>query len=174
MKKSLVMFCLILFSWSAFTQHDHDHNNHNKKQKMNHQENMVMFKDASLTKAYGHYLDLKDALVASDQKVAKQASKALQKELQENNAETKVAQQADLVAKASSLAEQRKIFTELSQNMTALVKGNNLSMGKIYLEYCPMANNNKGGSWLSNEKEIKNPYFGEMMLKCGRVKETIQ
>jgi hypothetical protein len=37
-----------------------------------------------------------------------------------------------------------------------------------------MANENTGAFWLSNEKEIKNPYFGSMMLKCGSVKETIQ
>ncbi|MBA4058359.1 MAG: hypothetical protein C0490_26815, partial [Marivirga sp.] len=49
-----------------------------------------------------------------------------------------------------------------------------LSMGILYLEYCPMANNNEGAYWLSNEKEIKNPYFGDKMLKCGSVKETIQ
>jgi hypothetical protein len=37
-----------------------------------------------------------------------------------------------------------------------------------------MVNNNQGAFWLSNEKEIKNPYFGDMMLKCGSIKETLQ
>ena len=36
-----------------------------------------------------------------------------------------------------------------------------------------MANDDKGGYWLSIEKEIKNPYFGSKMLKCGEVKGTI-
>jgi hypothetical protein len=58
--------------------------------------------------------------------------------------------------------------------MAKLVKGGKLSSGSLYLEYCPMANENTGAFWLSNEKEIKNPYFGSMMLKCGSVKETIQ
>ena len=58
--------------------------------------------------------------------------------------------------------------------MATLVKGGKLSAGALYLEYCPMANNNEGAYWLSNEKQIKNPYFGDMMLKCGSVKETIQ
>ena len=57
--------------------------------------------------------------------------------------------------------------------MATLVKGADISMGELYLEYCPMANGNTGGYWLSNEKEIRNPYFGDKMLKCGSVKETI-
>jgi len=41
----------------------------------------------------------------------------------------------------------------------------------IYLDHCPMY---KGGSdWLSREKEIKNPFYGSMMLSCGSVQETI-
>jgi hypothetical protein len=58
--------------------------------------------------------------------------------------------------------------------MATLVKGGQLSAGALYLEYCPMANGNEGAYWLSNEKQIKNPYFGDKMLKCGSVKETIQ
>jgi hypothetical protein len=58
--------------------------------------------------------------------------------------------------------------------MKSLVKASKLSMGSIYVEYCPMANDNEGAYWLSNEKQIKNPYFGDAMLKCGSVKETIQ
>lgn len=45
--------------------------------------------------------------------------------------------------------------------------------GKIlYLDFCPMANNNKGGFWLNIEKEIKNPYFGSSILKCVSVKKN--
>jgi hypothetical protein len=47
-------------------------------------------------------------------------------------------------------------------------------MGSVYVAYCPMANNNEGANWLSNDKEIKNPYFGDKMLRCGSVMETIQ
>jgi Cu(I)/Ag(I) efflux system membrane fusion protein len=41
--------------------------------------------------------------------------------------------------------------------------------GTIYVQHCPMADNNKGADWLSKEKEIKNPYFGNSMLTCGEV-----
>ena len=43
----------------------------------------------------------------------------------------------------------------------------------VYLQHCPMADDNNGASWLSKEKEIRNPYFGARMLKCGSVEEVI-
>jgi Cu(I)/Ag(I) efflux system membrane fusion protein len=43
----------------------------------------------------------------------------------------------------------------------------------IYVQHCPMADSNKGADWLSKEKEILNPYFGQDMLTCGEVKKKI-
>jgi Cu(I)/Ag(I) efflux system membrane fusion protein len=43
----------------------------------------------------------------------------------------------------------------------------------VYIQHCPMADSNNGADWLSQEKEIRNPYFGESMLKCGEVKKEI-
>jgi hypothetical protein len=43
----------------------------------------------------------------------------------------------------------------------------------LYYQHCPMANNDKGGNWISQTSEIKNPYFGDKMLKCGETKETL-
>jgi hypothetical protein len=44
----------------------------------------------------------------------------------------------------------------------------------VYYDYCPMAKNDQGANWLSDVKEIKNPYFGAKMLSCGEVQEMIQ
>ena len=49
-----------------------------------------------------------------------------------------------------------------------------VSSKKVYRDFCPMADNNKGAFWLSLEEEIRNPYYGEAMLKCGEVRETIE
>jgi hypothetical protein len=81
--------------------------------------------------------------------------------------------EAAKISNATSLDEIRITFALLSTEMKTLVKAGQLSKGELYLEYCPMANNNTGAYWLSNEKEIKNPYFGDRMLRCGSVKETI-
>ncbi|MBU0469082.1 MAG: efflux RND transporter periplasmic adaptor subunit [Candidatus Omnitrophica bacterium] len=40
----------------------------------------------------------------------------------------------------------------------------------IFLNFCPMAFNNEGGYWLQDSEDIKNPYFGAKMLKCGEQK----
>ena len=49
-----------------------------------------------------------------------------------------------------------------------------LSGGTIYKKFCPMAFNNDGAYWYADVEEIKNPYFGDKMLKCGSVKKTIE
>ena len=97
----------------------------------------------------------------------------LQIALKEVKESAKAMEAAGKLAAAPDLDGQRRIFSALSNEMATLVKGGQLSMGALYLEYCPMANKNTGAYWLSNEKEIKNPYFGSKMMKCGSVKETI-
>jgi hypothetical protein len=124
--------------------------------------------------AYVHYIHLKDALVASNAEEAKKAAADLKKSLDAVRHSDKVATEASAIASSSDVNEQRKTFSTLSNEMTTLVKANKLASGALYIEYCPMANNNTGAFWLSNEKEIKNPYFGDSMLRCGSVKETIQ
>ena len=130
---------------------------------------MVMFKDVKIGKAYEHYLHLKDALVASNSDEAKNAAGELQKSLAGANNGKMVADEAAKVVAAANLDDQRKAFSGVSDMMAMLVKDGKLSMGMIYLDYCPMAK----ASWLSNEKEIKNPYYGDKMLKCGGVTEMI-
>lgn len=167
MKTELIIACLVLSSWAANAQHDHQGE---KKS----DQTMLMFKDIKLGTAYEHYLHLKDALVASNQDEAKKAADELQKSVANVSNGKMVADEAAKVVAATNLEGQRKAFSGVSDMMAMLVKGGKLSMGMLYLEYCPMANNNEGAYWLSNEKQIKNPYFGDKMLKCGSVKETIQ
>lgn len=132
------------------------------------------FKDAKLGAAYDNYLTLKDALVASKADAAKESAAKLLNTLSQVKNSQQASEQAAKIAGAADLDGARVAFAVLSNEMATLVKGGQLSTGSLYLEYCPMANNNTGAYWLSNEKEIKNPYFGSMMLKCGSVKETIK
>lgn len=165
MKTKTMMLCLVLGSWGAFAQHDHA--KHSDEKKMD--QNVAMFKDAKLGKAYEHYIHLKDALVASNQDDAKKAANELLKSLKDVTNGKMVADEAAKLVTAPNLEGQREAFSGVSNMMAMLVKDGKLSMGMIYLEYCPMAK----ASWLSNEKEIKNPYYGDQMLKCGGVKEMI-
>lgn len=72
-----------------------------------------------------------------------------------------------------NIKHQREHFETLSKDVYDLVKtfGANQT---LYKDFCPMYNNNKGATWLSETKEIKNPYLGKNMATCGEVKETIQ
>lgn len=72
----------------------------------------------------------------------------------------------------SPIDHQREHFEALSIDITDLIAL--LGTDKVvYQDFCPMAYNNKGAYWLSEIKEIKNPYFGSKMLKCGSITKQI-
>ncbi len=169
MKKTIMIALVALVSFGAYAQHDHAGHDTKKSE-----QGTVTFKDEKLGTAYSHYLHLKDALVASDASEAKMAASALQTSLGSVSNGKKASDNAAKIAASTDLDQQRIVFSDLSNEMKTLVKDSKLASGSLYVEYCPMANNNQGAFWLSNEKQIKNPYFGDAMLKCGSVKETIQ
>lgn len=170
MKTTLFIFAITITSLSSYAQHDHPAKGDNQK---NEQSNMVMFKDEKLGKAYEHYLKIKDALVASSRDDAKIGAREILKYLKDvKGADAAIAAATKLVA-TPTIEEQRNLFSTLSSELVPLLKGEKLAMGMIYMDYCPMANGNTGAFWLSNDKAIKNPYFGDKMLTCGSVKEVI-
>lgn len=74
---------------------------------------------------------------------------------------------------AGKIDHQREHFEMLSKDVYDLVKA--FGAGKtIYKDFCPMAFDQKGAFWLSETKEIKNPYFGSEMAECGEVKEELK
>ncbi len=74
----------------------------------------------------------------------------------------------------SDIEQLRKAFQTVSATMVEMTKLFNPLDETIYVQHCPMADNNKGADWLSTDKEIKNPYFGSSMLTCGEVTRTIK
>jgi len=76
-------------------------------------------------------------------------------------------------ANAGKIDHQREHFEMLSKDMADLVKAFGNGGQTLYKDFCPMANNGKGAIWISEMKEIKNPYLGTKMPACGSVKETI-
>ncbi|MCB2229762.1 efflux RND transporter periplasmic adaptor subunit [bacterium] len=43
----------------------------------------------------------------------------------------------------------------------------------FYLTYCPMARDNAGAYWLQEENIVWNSFYGDMMLRCGEIKQEI-
>lgn len=118
-----------------------------------------------------NYYNVKNALVNSNAKTATVAIANLQKAIQ---TEADFKQKATLtkavekLAKAKDLDKQRAVFNEVSTTLWQIVKSAEKTKTTVYYQYCPM----KKAYWLSNEKEIKNPYYGASMLSCGSISET--
>ncbi|MDE0535359.1 efflux RND transporter periplasmic adaptor subunit [Tenacibaculum sp. L6] len=164
-----------------------------KKSMMNHTKEIIesfstpkAFKE-QLQKAYEDYIKLKDALVKTDTNKAKESAAELNKSIElidmkllTNEAAHKQWMQlvpllkegsADM-AKTTDIDAQRKSFKTVSEHFIKAVQSFGINE-VTYKQYCPMADSDKGAYWLSKEKQVLNPYFGDMMLKCGEVKETI-
>lgn len=74
---------------------------------------------------------------------------------------------------AGKIEHQREHFVMVSKDMADFVKTFGNGGQTLYKDYCPMANDGKGATWISEVKEIKNPYLGGKMPTCGSVKATI-
>lgn len=77
----------------------------------------------------------------------------------------------DKIKKTNDLGLVRAQFILLSKKMIELAKSVPISEKIIYVQFCPMADSDRGATWLSEQEEIRNPYYGTMMLTCG---ETIE
>lgn len=130
-----------------------------------------------LTKLYQNYIAIKSSLSSDDIKKTSMAAGEFLKTAKSVNAKmitqtqlVSIQSDAKTMAQAKSIEAQRKAFYKLSDVMIGLAKENKLSDKTIFVQYCPMAK----GSWLSNEKQIVNPYYGKSMLDCGSVKSEIK
>lgn len=145
-------------------------------------------KTVQTTALLGSYLKLKNALVADQAKDAAAAGNEMITAFASFDKATLTADQSKtyteihdsakehvehIEANATNIVHQREHFDMLSKDIYDLVKLLGTSQ-TLYVEHCPMYNNNKGASWLSTEKEIKNPYYGASMLTCGSVTEELK
>ncbi len=137
------------------------------------------------------YMQVKDALVASDTVKVNEAAKALLLAADSlKTYEIKVDSTGALKATARDFAltingsakgilgeadldYKRKDFELVTDAMYNLIRTVKYSGKKIYYNFCPMAFDNKGAYWMSTESEIKNPYFGSKMLTCGNITDSL-
>jgi hypothetical protein len=96
----------------------------------------------------------------STQKAAKILIESIQAELMGLKGET-------------DIEEKRKAFQMLGEQILVLIQTVQYDYEVIYNQYCPMAMENNGATWLSNSADIQNPYLPKTMLECGEVKDTI-
>ena len=143
---------------------------------------------AAIKEMVDHYLHIKNALANDNGSEAASGAKAManaiskldkslltaeQKTAYDKNEEV-LKEDAEHIAKsADKIDHQRSHFAMMSEAVYELVK--NFGGGRpLYHDHCPMARDNKGAMWISEMKEVKNPYFGEQMPTCGSVEEVIK
>jgi len=142
----------------------------------------------ALAPLYTIYLDLKDALVSDKKRDAKRKALELIDELQnidmslfEGDAHMVFMTFHDLILnhmperkEMSDIEVLRTAFEYISDGMIGFTKAFSPLGETVYVQYCPMAFNNKGADWISRSEDIKNPYFGASMLTCGEIIDTLK
>ena len=124
------------------------------------------FADPLTDKVFQNYLHLRSALVNSDAGEAAAAAGNMAEAFGPDRAGLKdLAQQ---IADTDDLAQQRSTFATLTTELEGLFTG-----GTMYKMHCPMAFDGKGADWYSEVAEVRNPYYGQEMLSCGKVTEEI-
>lgn len=194
MKKTTVILGLFLaFGWNAQAQHrDHDHASMSQNPQ-NHDHAIAMQDaDPEFQKQLAQVVDkssaLSEAFVSSDAAKVKTAAKEVKDALTSVDMKllkgrahmdwmgylNTIKGQLDKIAAAKTIEEQRAAFPSYNEALYKSAKAFGIEGETAYYHYCPMANGGKGAYWLSTNKQIKNPYYGDKMLHCGSTKETIR
>ncbi|OBX23371.1 MULTISPECIES: efflux RND transporter periplasmic adaptor subunit [Bizionia] len=141
-----------------------------------------------LKQVFDDYILLKDALVNDDAKNAQKAGKQIDQSLKKVDMkllsdeeahnhwmtiQKELKTSANAIENSTDIVIQRGHFKHLSAHMISSIQLFGVNE-EIYVQFCPMADNNKGAYWISLEKEVRNPYYGEAMKTCGEVKATLQ
>jgi len=140
-----------------------------------------------LKMVFNDYVILKDALVKDDSDISKKAANDMLKSLgkidmellTDKNAHNRwmsiakgIKTSANSIAGTTQIKEHRNHFKGLSAQLTLAVQLFGINQ-KVFKQFCPMADSNKGAYWLSLENEIRNPYYGAAMHNCGSVEKVI-
>lgn len=158
-----------------------DHTNMNERLKVSEK-----FQE-QLKEVYNDYINLKDALVKEDLKGSSQYATSLLSNLSKTDMKLlkdeahnhwmslvdEIKSSMTSIAGSQDIKTQRNHFKHLSSHLIKAVQIFGVNE-KVYVEFCPMADNNNGAYWLSKEEKVINPYFGDAMLTCGEVKQVIE
>ncbi len=138
------------------------------------QNDEVEFQNTDLQVLLPPYIQLKDALVQGNTLQAKRATLALKEGIRVLPAMKQLEPVLSGILQTADIEQQRNRFAIFSEQLIGKIEQKGLKKGKIYIAHCPMAMNDKGAYWITQKKEIQNPYFGSAMLNCGSIDKTIE
>lgn len=143
---------------------------------------------AALNPLYERYFDIQMSLANDDFKAAVKGFKAVSVEVKkidmtlfEGDAHMEWMKISNAITKevekginSKTIEDSRSSFLLLSKSIIELEDrfGHNENKN-YYLTFCPMANNNKGASWLQTVDTVYNSFYGESMLRCGEIQKTL-
>lgn len=186
MKKITYLLFLSLISMVLFAQISIAQNNHD------HQTNTEQFEDIpedfqnNLTRVVDAYLEGKDAFLKSDLDASLSEFKIFKSRLEEigqhglsgeghmawMESYNQLTEQVSVLLNSDDIESSRHAFRSLSTELADAVKKFGVE-GVVYQQYCPMALDSDGATWLSRNEQIQNPYTPDTMLGCGEVIERM-
>jgi len=133
------------------------------------------------------YFALNQELIEDNQDGAKAAAKKLSETISKFDMTKLLGEQMDFyhvqeaqlnqalkgISASADIEETRMELATISESIYALVKAYHPNESELYYQFCPMAKNGDGATWISNNEEIINPYMGQRMLKCGRTQAKL-
>lgn len=203
MKRILAIVFLIAVFVVAFwlffntgSKNEKSGNSENENTAVTVKKHSQLFNDR-VDAAVSSYMLLKDAFVNADSSLAKdQATQFVTaineiplEELDDDQSQIGSAAQqqisdikanAEPIERGENLYEMRHDFYMVSENMYPFLKTIGYEGEKLYWQNCPMAFGEQEANWLSNTRQINNPYLGKnhpqyksTMLHCGEVKDSL-
>lgn len=129
-----------------------------------------------------YYIDLKDALIKSDFAGSSKATKVFDDEVKkllslaknDDKALHTIKRNLNKISNAKTLENQRKAFKPLSDYLISIFSQIKTLDSKVFVQHCDCVDDFTGGSWLSLDSKVLNPYFGDAMLNCGRVEKVYE
>lgn len=162
---------LFAISCKENNKNENSSNNEKKTELQSEQIAAISFSNEMTGKIFEDYQKLRTALVNSNSEEVQTAAGNLAEDFLEERDNMKLTALA--MAEANDLEKQRHLFSKFTEKVELLLE-ESISKGTIYKQFCPMAFKGKGGYWISNVEEIRNPYYGDKMLNCGKVVAQIQ
>jgi len=130
--------------------------------------------DAALAPVWDAYQDTATALSDDDEEAARDEAERLRDALADADNAAALSEAVDEMIEAEDIEGMREAFEPVSiETRDLLAQADDDQLGPIYVLNCPMAFDDEGADWLQADEEVRNPYFGDAMYRCGGVTETL-
>ena len=199
MKKQIMMIAVLFVALGTYAQHDHSQKegskmDHSMHAGMTPESDQVMTYDTpsefrhQLSEVYKTSLVLTESFISGEGNDISNTSGQVKETLKKVDMSLLKSSEAhmdwmvnlkemntalDNISGSAEAKDQKAYYASFSQALYKSIKAFGVGAGTVYYQHCPMALDNQGAFWLSDSKEIRNPYFGTGMLTCGSRKETL-